>query len=132
MAEDINTVLSENLPRPKSRISKLAIASLVVGILVIPLVVMSLHDETIIYSLNHLFSGSSVSFVSAECEILHSFCFILPALSVLLGLAALVRIALSRKRLRGYTFAIVGIAVSLISVAIYVDIILSRIFQNMW
>lgn len=109
------------------KISYLALATLVTSILAIPLQLLSLR---------RIATDSSMSLVSPSVRniyvFLHNLCNILPPVSIILGIAALIRIAFSRKKLRGRTLATTGIAVAVISLVIYWHSIFSLMFRNMW
>jgi hypothetical protein len=109
------------------KISYLALATLVTSILVIPFLFISLY---------RLATEPGLDVFSPRMRNVYVFldnlCIILPPIPIILGIAALIRIAFSRKNLRGRTLAITGIAVAVISLVIYWHSIFSLMFRNMW
>jgi hypothetical protein len=120
--------MNENSGDTKPRTSKLAIASFVMGILAIGCMILYLYDEVFFRGLNYLlFPGSTLALVSSEENVLEKICLVLPVLSVMVGIAAIGRIACSSKKRKGYILAIASIVLILTASAICVSIILGRI-----
>jgi hypothetical protein len=108
---------AETLRQPKRRISRLALASLILSLHVIPVLYLSfrrveaLHQRTLYACI--------VIVEKPVYTILHNLCAIAPAVSVILGILALLRINRNRVRLRGTIPAAAAIIISLASLAIY-------------
>jgi hypothetical protein len=101
----------------KSRISRLAFASLILSLHAVPMLYMSFHRVEALHE-----RALYVCIVIVEkpaYTILHNLCAIAPAVSVILGILALLRIHRSGVKLRGTIAAAAGIIISLGSLAIY-------------
>jgi multisubunit Na+/H+ antiporter MnhB subunit len=121
-AKQLNSLLTA-----KVRMSKLAIASFASCVLAILCMVIYLYyEEAFISILNHFFLNH---FYPAyfDSDIFEKICLMLPAISVLLGIAAVIRIALSSKRRKGYILAIVSIILVLIASFLCAIIAISKI-----
>ena len=100
----------------KRRVCLLAIVSVVLGVLAVPVATVSLHRISTIQS------PSFQTCLISERPVyrgVHSLCAILPAGSVTTGILALIRIVRRRGRLRGKGAAIGGIVISAAVVGVY-------------
>jgi len=131
MREDIYKILEIGFPESNAehvsvrctsrRTSRLAVASLVSGIAIIPVVGASvLIFETVIYNPP----------LEALNALLAYTCIVLLVGSVTLGVAGIFRIALSKGQIRGYALAASGIIVSIISSAIYFLMVIRYAFER--
>lgn len=105
------------------KISVVAVVTLIASVLIIPFLVLSayriiVHPCLPLYMYSDEFSLPLG--LSAQTYMkLHSLCNILPLIPVILGVVALIQIALSSKKLRGKTLAISGIIIAVMSCLIY-------------
>jgi len=106
--------------------SYLAIASLFTSILMIPFFIISIYEFV---------TKPDLSSVPQPMRSLYSMLFdislVLPWAPIILGAAALIRIALSRKKIRGMALAILGIVITAVSFAIYWCIIYVLVYKRM-
>ncbi|MBN2138774.1 MAG: DUF4190 domain-containing protein [Sedimentisphaerales bacterium] len=104
------------------KICRSAKVSFFSGVSIVPLAIVSvILAKTVIYSPPLEAFNSMLLFL----------CLILLPVSVISGIVALVQIALKRKELRGWILAIAGIAISIVSFAIYGYEILRIAFDKM-
>lgn len=94
----------ENTKDKGEQTSMLAVVTLSIGI--VNILVAALAS----YSSYHHIRGASEQF--------GIFCLILPFVSLFLGITALIHIGLSRGKVKGWKYAIVGMALAVISLAI--------------
>ncbi len=120
-----NTESTESLPPTKQHVSYTAVLSLILSVLSIPVIYLSLHKiggirEQSLYS----------CFIVIEepvYTVVHTLCSILPTVSIIFGILALIRIAHSRGKLCGKFLAIVSLLVSVTSLVIYWQLLIRLI-----
>ena len=112
-----NTESAENLLPSKKQISYTAAASLILSVLSIPFICISVHKVETIHH-QALYSCIMVS-ETLVYTVVHNLSAILPAVSIIFGVLALMRIARSRSRLCGKFLAIAGMVVSAVSLVVY-------------
>jgi hypothetical protein len=116
MAENQDAGRVENTAHPKRRLSRLAIASLVLGILLLPIAIISIRRISTVQSPS--FQACLVQETPAYRAV-HSLCVIVPTASIMFGILALMRVVRSRRKLSGTAFAVSGIAISIAVFIIY-------------
>ena len=134
MVEDIDKILeikpksfeerTETFAQGKGikKTSLLAKTSFISGMAIIPLEALSLIIiKTVIYN----------SLLESLAAILFFFCLVLLPVSVISGIAALIRISLSRKKLSGWNLAIAGIIVSILSFVVYGFLLLEDMSRHL-
>ena len=112
-----NTESAETLLQTKQRVSYTAVLSLILSVLSIPVIYMSVHK---IETIHHraLYSCIIVS-ETPVYTVVHNLCSILPTVSIIFGILALMRIARSRGKLCGKFLAIAGMVISVVSFVVY-------------
>jgi hypothetical protein len=112
-----NTESAETLLQTKQQVSYTAVLSLILSVLSIPVIYVSVHKiETIHHRV--LYSCIIVS-ETPVYTVVHNLCPILPTVSIIFGILALMRIAHSRSKLCGKFLAIAGLVVSVVSLVVY-------------
>ncbi len=112
-----NTESAETLLQTKQQVSYTAVLSLILSVLSIPVIYVSVHKiETIHHRV--LYSCIIVS-ETPVYTVVHNLCSILPTVSIIFGILALMRIAHSRSKLCGKFLAIAGLVVSVVSLVVY-------------
>ncbi len=113
----INADSAETLLQSKQQVSYTAVLSLILSVLSIPVIYMSIHK---IETIHHraLYSCIIVS-ETPVYTVVHNLCSVLPTVSIIFGILALMRIACSRGKLCGKFFAIAGPVVSVVSFVVY-------------
>ncbi len=120
-----NTESAETLLKSKQRISYTAVLSLILSVLSIPVMYLSIHK---IETAHHL--ALYVCIIVSETPVytvVHNLCSILPTVSIIFGILALMRIARSRGKLCGKFLAIAGLVVSVVSLVLYWQLLVQLI-----
>ena len=112
-----NTESAETLLQTKQHVSYTAVLSLTLSVLSIPVIYVSIHK---IETIHHraLYSCIIIS-ETPVYTVVHNLCPILPTVSVIFGILALMRIAHSQGKLCGKFLAIAGMVVAAISLVVY-------------
>jgi hypothetical protein len=113
----INTESAETLLQSKQRISYLSVSSLILSVLSIPVMYLSLHK---IETVHH--RALYICIIVSETPVytvVHNLCSILPMVSIIFGILALIRIAHNRGKLCGKFLALAGLVISVVSLVVY-------------
>ncbi len=117
---------SETLTQTKQHLSYTAVLSLILSVLSIPVIYMSFHE---IETIHHRALYSCIIVAETPVHtVMHNLCSILPAVSIIFGILALMRIVRSRGKLCGKFLAITGLIVSVVSIVVY-GLLLVRIIH---
>jgi len=112
-----NAESAETLLQSKQRISYIAVLSLILSVLSIPVMYLSLYKiETVHHQTLYICIIVSETPVYT---VVHNLSSILPTVSIIFGILALMRIARSRGKFCGKFLALAGLVISVVSLVVY-------------